>query len=169
MDADDEGGVAVEELLRPPESWPGAGGLKSVAPEVPSWPRGPIRLPAAGAENASTAPVAASKTPGDGWPGLSGAAPVSERIRSDTEDKDASAATDEEAGEPTKAPQPAGPGSSRRTMSAALLLLVACVLVAVWVVLDPANRVLQLTVLAVVLVAGGVFVALTARQTARRR
>lgn len=28
----------VVEELRPPESWPGAGGRKSVAPDVPSWP-----------------------------------------------------------------------------------------------------------------------------------
>lgn len=73
-----DGATAVAEYghvddLRPPESWPGAGGRKSVAPDVPKWPsRG-------NGEPGGSWPGQAKKrsaTPGGSWPGKPTPAPA---------------------------------------------------------------------------------------------
>lgn len=143
-------GITLDEAQRPPESWPGAGGLRSVAPAVPSWPTGPIRLPEA-APSVPQRKAARSERPGEGWPGMqpSGSAPST------------SAGAQQAAAESSRGgrERPASHAGRARTMGGALVLLVACLLLAAWVVLDPASRMLQLVVLAVVLIGGAVFVA----------
>lgn len=169
MDTRDEGGGAVDDLLRPPESWPGAGGLKSVAPEVPSWPTGPVRIPGGIAyAQVLDKPVAnpVTATPGGGWPGMSGASSRSETPPAENAEQAPPTRAGRKATKAEAEPQQLDPVAARRrrTMSAAMLLLVACLAVAAWVVLDQGHRMTQLAVLVVVLVVGGVFVALTNRR-----
>lgn len=147
----------MPEELRPPESWPGAGGLKSIAPDVPSWPVGPIqglRLP----ETTVTAPPAKKGT-GESWPGMNPSTSPTN-------------ASDTAASAKTQAPAPAAhsrerKASSHPAMGPSVILLLACVAIAAWVVLDPGSRMLQAGLLVVVLVAGGVFVLRTLRSGKR--
>lgn len=154
----DGGAVSVmdEEPLRPPESWPGAGGLKSVAPEIPSWPTGP--LPRAATAAASAPPAPRPTGTGEGWPGASG--PVVEP-KAQAPPSDAAPGAPESRRDRTRKPAGHAP------IGASLVLLLACLAIAAWVLLDDGSRVLQASVLAVVLLAGGVFVARTVRRNRR--
>lgn len=153
----DVGAVSVmeEEPLRPPESWPGAAGLRSVAPEVPSWPTGPITGLSAPAAAVPTAPR--KKGTGEGWPGVGGpVAPASPSPASSTEPKPGR--------RDARAGRSGSRGGGHPAMGPSILLLLACVAIAAWVLLDSGSRAAQASVLAVVLIAGGVFVARTLRR-----
>lgn len=162
--------VMEEEPLRPPESWPGAGGLKSVAPEVPSWPTGPITglAPAAAPTPAPSAP----KGTGEGWPGAEGGSVPSPQPSGVSQ----GGASASEAPRPEKTRSEKTRSEERRSekasgnpaMGPSIGLLLACVAIAVWVLIDPDSRVLQASVLALVLIVGGVFVARTMRGNLRR-
>ncbi len=69
---------SVQEPL-PPDSWPGAAGMRSVAPEVPAWPGAATRA-GLGESWPGAVPSGAADSQGDGpitdWPGLSSATPA---------------------------------------------------------------------------------------------
>ncbi len=134
--------------LRPPESWPGAAGLRSVAPEGPSWPSGP--LPRAAAAPAEVSQRPSSAAPGESWPGASAAG---------AEPGPASGAAGHTAPAASTAPEGTGspqPPHARVAMWQAIALLAACLALAAWVIADPASRVLQAAAVVLVLVTGGV-------------
>lgn len=63
-----------------------------------------------------------------------------------------------------RATSASGQGRAARSMGGAVVLLLACLVLAVWVVVDPASRAWQLAALAIVFVLGGVVVAVTLRR-----
>ena len=155
----DGGAVSVleEEPLRPPESWPGAGGLKSVAPEMPSWPTGPIR--GLRAPEGSVTEPPKKKGPGESWPGAGTGSGIAQPAAASPTSQNRSA-RDQVRAEPDRSGHPA--------MGPSLVLLLAALALAAWVLLDAGSRVPQAIVFVVVLIAGGVFVARTLRGSNRR-
>ena len=167
----DGGAVSVmEEELRPPESWPGAGGLRSVAPDVPAWPTGPISGLSAPEGSVTAAPR--KKGTGEGWPGAGGPAAFPVASGTSTSASSASAASSAAASSGTERVSTRGEAREKKQRSAgghpamgpSILLLVACIAIAAWVLLDSGSRAAQASVLAVVLIVGGVFVARTLRR-----
>ncbi len=131
------GALLVEEL-RPPESWPGAGGRKSVAPDVPAWPG-----------------RARSHDPGGSWPGAQPAAPR-RPARTATGDT-AAGQLDAQALARLRSRPPAHRISrlakGRWALVAGLGWLAPFVLVCGWIALDPTRRPTQLVALAAVAIA----------------
>lgn len=120
----------------PPDSWPGAGGRRSVAPEVAPWP---------GASRAK------KTTPGESWPGAvpAGSGPAPSRgsaTASNDATRDALRARI-----PANSVDPAARNLWRLT---GLLAGVPPLLAVVgWIVLDPGHRVAQVAALALVALA----------------
>lgn len=127
-------GAGEPEELRPPESWPGAAGAKSVAPDVPAWP-GKRR----------------SHDPGGSWPGaISGAPPAP----APPPPLDAAAIAELM----TRPPSTPVAGAARGLWALSTLLwwLGPVLAVCAWIVVDPAHRAAQtLAFLAVVVVGAG--------------
>lgn len=141
-----------QECLRPPESWPGAGGRKSVAPDVPSWP-GSRR----------------DCDPGGSWPGGNPAEPGRPKR------------SGRKAPPPTRRPGPLDPGALARlrekppahrvsrnakgrwALTAGLCWLVPLLLTCAWVALDPAHRAAELAVMGIIAVAAITHVVLVPR------
>lgn len=117
----------------PPDSWPGAGGRRSVAPEVPAWPGHRPR----------------SQTPGAGWPGASSATSTTPPAPRDLDDAEL---------RELRLRRPANRVSPRATkmwrLTEALLWLVPLVAVVVWMVVDDAHRAWQGIAVTAVLVLG---------------
>jgi len=104
----------------PPESWPGAGGRRSVAPPVAAWP----------------GQVERSETPGDSWPG---AAPAkTDRPRSRPRDLDDAALRDLELRRPENLVSPKAKTLWR--LAALLTWIGPIVAITVWMVFDDAHR-----------------------------
>lgn len=116
----------------PPDSWPGAAGRRSVAPEVPAWPGQRPR----------------SQTPGAGWPGARSTSASSTAPR-DLDDADL---------RELKLRRPANRVSPKaRTMwrlTEMLMWLVPLLGVVVWMVVDDAHRTWQGIAVAAVVVLG---------------
>ncbi|MBO3134386.1 hypothetical protein [Dermatophilus congolensis] len=129
--------IAVEDELRPPESWPGAAGQKSVAPDVPTWPSGPIHLAPEGNKTRQRrqAKKAPNPTPGGSWPGA----------EPSTVDKPSAAQPQPETRRSRKqVTKRSNDLRGRAALSWAFLLLLAGAALVAWVVLDDRARILQL-------------------------
>ncbi|GAB48697.1 PH domain-containing protein [Mobilicoccus pelagius] len=128
----------VTDMPLPPDSWPGAGGRRSVAPEVPGWP--------------GQRPH--SETPGASWPGAASAASTPAAPARDLDDAELRELT---------LRRPANRVSPRAMtmwrLTTMLLWLVPLVAVVVWMVLDDAHRSWQIPAVGLVVVLGllGVF------------
>lgn len=140
------------EELRPPESWPGAAGRKSVAPDVPSWP---------GARRATD--------PGGSWPG---AAPAKPAKNTKKPAKRRSGPLDEQTLARIRSAPPAHRISrlakGRWALVAALGWLVPFVAVSVWISLDADRRGPGLLALLVVAVGAAVHAAVVPQLRYRR-
>lgn len=123
----------------PPDSWPGAGGRRSVAPDVPAWP--------------GAAPRSAD---GDSWPGASrrdswpGATRRAGATISDLDEVD-----DHE-------------GGVAAILFPAVSGLILLALVGLWVFLDDSNRALQMNVLVVVVLVALLALGVSAYRHRRR-
>ncbi|WP_083875949.1 PH domain-containing protein [Kineosphaera limosa] len=133
--------------LRPPESWPGAGGRKSVAPDVPSWPG-----------------VNRSSEPGGSWPGAN---PRKPRASAPAEPAPP-LPLDSEAIARLRQNPPAHRVSRNAkglwALRAGLFWLVPFLLGCVWVALDPDHRSAELILLGLVAVAAATHILLVPRR-----
>lgn len=140
-----------EDILRPPESWPGAGGRKSIAPQVPSWPGAPRHC-----------------DPGGSWPGMAAGArdKPTEPVRNTPT---------------TRRPGPLDPGTVARlrenppahrvsrnatglwALTAGLCWLAPLLLGCAWVALDPTHRSAELALLGVIVVTATAHIVLMPR------
>lgn len=123
----------------PPDSWPGAGGRRSVAPEVASWP-------------GQSAPR--SNTPGDSWPGAQPAA-ASTTAPTRVTDLDDEQLRDLRLRRPANHVSPKAKTAWR--LVALLVWIWPVVGVAVWAFFDDAHRSWQLGALAALLVLAAFF------------
>lgn len=152
---------APENDLRPPESWPGAAGRKSVAPDVPSWPG-----------------VRRSSDPGGTWPGMVPAtAKTKTKTKSKTKTPKPSRRTARLVGRPGPLDaqavarlreQPPAHRVSRNAkglwaLTAGLCWLAPLLLACAWVALDPAHRSAELALLGVIAVAAATHIVLMPR------
>ena len=135
--------------LRPPESWPGANGRKSVAPDVPSWPGQRPRRPK-GAQ------------PGGSWPGAAAPASSSPRVTpaSATGLSGTTSTTPKAAGAPGQDARRARTVGSALAFFGWLLLLAG---VCAWVALDGGHRPVQLVSFVVVVALAAAHIVLLAR------
>lgn len=127
-------GALLLEELRPPESWPGAGGRKSVAPDVPSWPGAPR-----------------SHDPGGSWPGAAPGKPRRPARKKPAGELDAQALARLRSRPPAHRISRLAKG--RWALVAGLGWLAPFLLVCGWIALDDSRRPAQLLTLAVVAVA----------------
>ncbi len=99
------------------------------------------------------------KGPGESWPGAGGSAGSAQPATAAPTPQKRSA-SDQVSTEPARSGHPA--------MGPSLVLLLAAIALAAWVVLDSGSRVPQAIVFVVVLIAGGVFVMRTLRGSRTR-
>lgn len=141
-DAQAESVRRVIEELRPPESWPGAGGRKSVAPDVPGWP----------GQRASTGDL------GGSWPGAAPAKGSSKGKPVGTARRRPAPAGDGVAELKARSPKHHVSRAARGMwmLGALLVWILPLLAVCAWMVLDAANRPAELIAfgLVVVLAAG---------------
>ena len=161
--SDAHGSVAVEappspaaahEQLRPPESWPGAGGRKSVAPDVPSWP---------GARRGSD--------PGGSWPGATppGKAGTSRKPSRSRARRPGplDPQTVARLRENSPAHRVSRYAKGRWALRAGLYWLAPFVLACAWVVFDPEHRGAQFVLLGLIAVAAATHIVLMPRMRYR--
>ena len=117
---------SLDDTPPPPDSWPGAAGRRSIAPEVPSWPGAPVSRDA----------------PGGGWPGANGGEAGGEA--------GAGWPATSPAGTRDTRPGKRVPGGVAAILFPALVGVVLLLLLGLWASLDEANRSAQVAVLALV-------------------
>ena len=120
---------SLDDSPPPPDSWPGAAGRRSVAPEVPSWPGAPVSRDAPGGGWTG----AKSGEAGAGWPSGD---PVPAVTAGSLDDR----------------PGKRVPGGVAAILFPALVGVVLLVLLGLWASLDDGNRAAQVVVLALVVV-----------------
>lgn len=113
----------------PPDSWPGAGGLRSIAPEVPSWADAP----------------ASREAPGGGWPGASSRASGAAGSAASTH---ATLAT-----ETTRGAGDGVPGGVAAVLFPGLVGIVLLAVAGVWASFDDEHRGAQTVALLLIVVA----------------
>ncbi len=135
----------------PPESWPGAGGRRSVAPQVPKWPGRPLessREP--GASWPGAVATSAGVGPASGWPGLAQPHPAA---------TPGDGAADLQLREPAHRVSPKV--KPMWMLTGVLTQIVPLGAVAVWMVLAPGHRSFQWPILAVLVVLSVVQIAVS--------